>query len=806
MTHATKAAASETSRRVWHVEVTGTVQGVGFRPFVHRLATGLGLDGWVRNVDGHVMVAAAGSPAALEAFVAGVRRDAPPLAVVRTVRVGETAGEAPPPGTGFTVLGSAAPSHPGAVREIPPDAATCAACLQELFDPRERRYRYPFINCTDCGPRATVITDLPYDRERTTMRAFPLCPQCADEYRDPGDRRFHAEPLACPACGPRLSWQDSPTCGADCLGEQALRQAVAAIGMGRIVAVKGLGGYQLICDATNAAAVGELRRRKSRPAKPFAVMVRGLAAAECLARISRTERAALTSSARPVVLLVARPPASEPGPAAEVRPGDHPAQVAHAVDRVAPSVHPGTDRIGLFLPTTGLHHLLLRDLDRPLVVTSGNLAEEPLAIGDAEALDQLAGIADGFLAHDRVIHARHDDSVVHIADHQMLTIRRARGYAPAPLSLPRHTPVPLVASGAQLKHTFTLAAADRAVVAPHGGDLEDARTLDAFEASYTDLVRLTGIDPHTVVHDLHPGYLSTQWAAAHWPAHRRIAVQHHHAHVAACAAEHGVRGPFTGVAYDGLGLGDDGTLWGGEILVADLTGYRRVGRFATAALPGGSAAVRHPSRMALGYLHGGEVLGSPAPAPELTEPFTARLEQREAAAVRAMIARGVNCPRASSAGRLFDAVASLLGLGDEVSYEGQAAIALEAAAGDLKAKALTWRLVRRGGLWVYDPLPTLTALLEELAAKTAVPRLAAAFHTTLADVTAALVERAVAAGAPRTVCLSGGCLQNRRLLTGIGQALRAQGLRVLVGSAIPVNDGGISYGQAAVAAARLGKE
>ncbi|GGS26489.1 carbamoyltransferase HypF [Streptomyces aureoverticillatus] len=805
MTHATRASGPQTSRRVWHVEVTGTVQGVGFRPFVHRLATGLGLDGSVRNIDGHVMVTAAGPAATLEAFVTGLHRDAPALAVVRSVRVDKLGSDAPPPGAGFSVLGSAAVGGTGTLREVPPDAATCEACLHELFDLMDRRHRYPFINCTDCGPRATVITDLPYDRERTTMRVFALCPQCAAEYQDPSDRRFHAEPLACPACGPRLSWQDGATGDTGHLGEQALRQAVAAIDGGRIVAVKGLGGYQLVCDATNAAAVGELRRRKARPAKPFAVMVRDPAAVERLARISRAERAALTSPARPIVLLTAQPRAEAPDPAAEVSLCDHAARATRAVDRVAPAVHPGTDRIGLFLPTTGLHHLLLRDLDRPLVVTSGNLAEEPLAIGDAEALDQLARIADGFLTHDRVVHARYDDSVVQVADHRLRTVRRARGYAPAPLSLPHHTPVPLVAAGAQLKHTFTLAAAGRAVVGPHCGDLEDTRTLEAFQSSYADLVHLTGIDPHTVVHDLHPGYLSTQWAAR-WPVGRRIAVQHHHAHVAACAAEHGVRGPFTGVAYDGLGLGDDGTLWGGEILVADLAGYRRVGRFGTAPLPGGAAAVRHPSRMALGYLCGAEALGSPAPAPDLTEAFIARLEQREAAVVRAMVARGVNCPRASSAGRLFDAVASLLGLGDEVTYEGQAAIALEAAAGDLKAEVLTWQLVRRGDLWVYDPLPTITALLEGLASGAAVSRLAAAFHTTLAEVTAALVERAVAAGAPRTVCLSGGCFQNRRLLTGISQALRAQGLRVLVGSAIPVNDGGISYGQAAVAAARLGRE
>ncbi|HET6352699.1 carbamoyltransferase HypF [Streptomyces sp.] len=759
-------------RSAQHIEVFGTVQGVGFRPHVHRLATGLELDGWVRNANGHVELTVAGPPSALRDFVDRIRSDAPPLAAVRRIRVTGLSGRPPAPGTGFTVRGSSAHA-PDAPCEIPPDAATCEACLRELFDPADRRYRYPFINCTDCGPRATVIDDLPYDRVRTAMRGFPLCPPCAAQYADPADRRFHAEPLACPVCGPVLAWNGLA-------GEDALRAAVAAVAAGGIIAMKGIGGYQLVCDAGNAAAVAELRRRKRRPAKPFAVMVRDLAAVERLARTTRSERGVLTSASRPVVLLTAR------------------------AGQLCTDVHPGTDRIGLFLPTTGLHHLLLHDLERPLVVTSGNRAEEPTAIDDAEARRSLASVADGFLTHDRPIRARYDDSVATVAGRTVLTLRRARGLAPAPLPLPVPAALPLVAAGAQLKHTFTLAEGRHAHLGPHCGDLADAATLDAFETSYTDLRRLTGITPSAVAHDLHPGYLSTQWARS-WPVEHRIAVQHHHAHVAACAAEHGVQGPFIGVAYDGLGLGDDGTLWGGEILVADLAGYRRVGRFATAPLPGAEAAVRHPSRMALGYLYGAETLGTPRPAPWLTKPFTERLDSREVRLVRAMTERGINCPRASSAGRLFDAAAGLLGLGDEVSYEGQAAVALEAAAGDIHTDALPWRLVRAEGLWVYDPVATLTALLEDLASGVPVPRIAAAFHATVAEATAALVERTVAAGAPRTVCLSGGCFQNRRLLTAVRTLLRAQDLRVLVGSAVPVNDGGISYGQAAVAAARLAK-
>ncbi|WP_409054978.1 carbamoyltransferase HypF [Streptomyces sp. SYP-A7185] len=779
-----------------HIEVFGRVQGVGFRPYVHRTATTLGLDGWVCNVNGHVELTASGRPDALHDLVARIREQAPPLAAVRLVQVTDVT-DVPDDGTpthsGFTVRSS----HTDALtapREIPPDAATCEACLRELFDPADRRFRYPFINCTDCGPRATVIEDLPYDRERTTMRHFPLCPACAAEYADPADRRFHAEPLACPVCGPRLFW------GA-VTGEGALRAAVRTVAGGGIVAVKGLGGYQLVCDATDPVAVAELRHRKRRPVKPFAVMVPDLAAARRLAHIGRTEHAVLISPQRPVVLLRARRPRL-PGTRPPTRPEARLGDAGHAVGRIDPKVHPGTDRIGLFLPTTGLHHLLLRELDRPLVVTSGNLADEPIATDDAEALRTLGPVADGFLTHDRPIHARYDDSVVQTTRRRVHMLRRARGYAPVPLQLPSSSESPVVSAGAQLKHTFTLAEHGRAHLGPHTGDLADAATYDAFQTSYADLTRLTGIAPRVVAHDLHPGYLSTQWAHAQ-RVDRRIAVQHHHAHVAAVAAEHGLDGPFIGIAYDGLGLGDDGTLWGGEILVADLTGYRRVGRFAHAPLPGSEAAVRHPARMALGYLYGTEPLGVPRTAPWLTRPFTDRLDAGEVRAVRAMVERGVNSPHASSAGRLFDAAASLLGLGDTVSYEGQAAIALENAAGTGRASALPWRLTRADGLWVYDPSPTLTALLEGLAAGTEVPRLAAAFHTAVAEVTAAIVERAVTAGAPRTVCLGGGCFQNRRLLTEAGRLLRAQGLQVLTGNEVPVNDGGISYGQAAVASALL---
>ncbi|MGW3031811.1 carbamoyltransferase HypF [Streptomyces sp. NPDC001178] len=758
--------------RRFHVE--GIVQGVGFRPFVYRTASALGLDGWVANVNGHVEGEVAGPLGMIDEFAARLRTDAPTLARVRRVRL---TGGTPQQtyGQGFQVRHSAPGGGDTAPREIPPDAAICEACLAELHDPRDRRHRYPFINCTDCGPRATIIEDLPYDRIRTTMRRFPLCARCAAEYADPGDRRFHAEPVACPACGPRLAW-------GDLRGEEALRAAVKAVEAGGIVALKGLGGYQLVCDAGDPSAVSELRRRKHRPTKPFAVMVRDLGTAARLAQIGAAEQQALTSPERPVVLLARRR--------------------WHGTAPLAHEVHPGLTRVGLFLPTTGLHHLLLDELARPLVVTSGNLSDEPIAVDDTEARRTLAGVADGFLTHDRPIRSRYDDSVVQFAGRTRITVRRARGLAPAPLPLSVREPV--AGAGAQLKHTFTLAAEGRAHLGPHTGDLAELAAHEAFLASYEHLKRLTGIEPTVLAHDLHPGYLSTQWAEAQ-PL-RRIPVQHHHAHVAACAAEHGVQGHFLGVAYDGLGLGDDGTLWGGEILVADLSGYRRVGRFATAPLPGGDAAVRHPSRTALGHLFGAETLGSPRPYHWLTRAFTDRLDPAEVAAVRTMIAKGVNCPRASSAGRLFDTVAALLGLCDRASYEGEAAVLLEAAAGAEHAAALAHRVVRAHGLWVYDCAPTLADLLERRLGGEPVARLAAAFHLTLGIVTAELVARAVAEGAPRTVCLGGGCFVNRRLLTEVRRRLHAQGLRVLVGGQVPVGDGGISYGQAAVAAARLAGE
>ncbi len=776
--------------RALHVE--GVVQGVGFRPFVWRLATELGLAGRVRNAAGRVEIEATAPAAVLDEFARRLRTDAPPRARVErlTVFALEVDAAAAPLPVPFEIDESVVSASPD--RLFPPDIATCDDCLAELFDPADRRYRYPFTNCTNCGPRATIIEELPYDRAQTTMRPFPLCPACDAEYRDPANRRFHAEPVACAVCGPSLSWRTTGAPASSAVEEAALAAAVASLRRGEIVAVKGLGGYHLACDAANEAAVRRLRDRKRRWAKPLAVMVRDLAAVEALCRVGALERRILTGPARPIVLLETRSAAKR---------------------EIAPSVAAGNRRLGVFLPYTPLHHLLLAALDAPLVLTSGNLTDEPLATADEDARTRLAGLADGFLAHNREIRARYDDSVTRVVAGRESVVRRARGYAPEPMPLPIATPAPLLAVGAELKHTFTLARGTRAHVAPHNGDLEDLATHRAFTDGLAHLSRLLALEPEFVVHDLHPEYLSTKYAVASFPVERRIVVQHHHAHVVSCAAEHGIAGPFIGVAYDGLGMGDDGTLWGGEVLLADLRGYRRLARFGRAPLPGGALAVKRPYRMALGYLFGAEpldddpsaVAGMGAEAAEAAGAFLARLDPTEVSVVRTQISRGLNAPVASSAGRLFDAASALLGIREVAEFEAQAAIDLELAAasraaGDRAAAPLPYRLVYRDDLLVYDPRPTLAALL---AGGAPAARLAARFQATIVEVTRELLADAHARTGVDTVCLSGGVFQNRRLASDVLRVLSSDGFAPFINRQVPVNDGGVSYGQAAVAAARL---
>ena len=703
----------------------GVVQGVGFRPFVHRLAHAHRLSGYVLNDGAGVVIEAEGPSTELDAFAAELVADAPGLAHVASLAAVPVALQHE---RSFAIRESAAGG--GAAASIPPDVATCDDCLRELFDPADRRYRYPFLNCTQCGPRLTIVRSVPYDRARTTMDGFELCADCRREYEDPSDRRFHAEPIACPVCGPQLS--------------MPLAEAVDVLRGGGIVAIKGLGGYHLACLAGDEAAVARLRSRKQREEKPLALMT-GDPDALCL--LDDEERALLASPARPIVLVPRREGAA-----------------------VAASVSPGSPWLGVMLPYTPLHHLLWHDLAQPIVLTSGNSSDEPIAFDDSEARRRLGGIADAFLGHDRPIHRRCEDSVVR----RDVVLRRSRGYAPEPLPLPVPAPVPVVAAGAELKSTFCVARGNEAFLSAHLGDLDSEQAYRAFRTDLALYLEMLAVEPEAIACDLHPEYLSTKWACEQrLPL---VEVQHHHAHAAACLAEHGETGPALALVFDGTGYGPDGTLWGGELLRADLDGYERLAWLEPVPLPGGEAAVREPWRIAAVHL---ERAGLAVPWPDW---------QR----VRASLA--VNAPLASGMGRLFDAVAALLGVRTRISYEGQAAIELELLAGDTPADPLPWTF------------GDATALVTDcyLLLESGRPReeIAAAFHETVAA-SSALVCRAQRQADDDTVVLSGGTFQNRRLAAATRARLEAGGFRVLEHRLVPPNDGGISFGQAAVAARRL---
>ena len=776
--------------------VTGVVQGVGFRPFVHRLARRHALAGWVENRAGDVQIVVEGDPEAVDAFVHGLEAEAPPLA--RIEHLERTACD--PLGIdGFTIRESRDDRDRG--QPVAPDAALCSACEAELFDPANRRYHYPFITCTDCGPRYTVIQAMPYDRERTSMRAFTQCAACEREYRTPWDRRFHSETNSCPACGPKV-WLEATghpgltpgVSGATGVraGSGAITAAVELLAAGYIVAIRGLGGFHLAVDATNEQAVQRLRARKHRDAKPLAVMVRTIDEARTIAEVGAAEAQLLESRERPIVLLHCGTGLTDPGRKAGVNGVSwHPG--------LAPGVSPGLDTVGVMLAYTPLHHLLLERVARPLVMTSGNASDEPIATGNVAARRELAGIADAFLLHDREIVARYDDSVVRVAGGAPLFLRRARGYAPLPLPLPVPAPVPLVAVGPHLKNTFTLAHGDRAFVSQHIGDLENLETLDHFYGTLAAYRRLFRCDPRVAARDLHPGYLSTR-VAEELGLERVISVQHHHAHVAAVLAEHGVTDQALGVAFDGTGYGDDGNVWGAEFLAADLAGYERIGHLRYAPLPGGDLAVRMPWRAALGYLW-----LEPGAAHAFEAAFAGVVERERYFATQ-QLAHGLNAPHASSMGRLFDAAAAVLGVRRLAQYEGQAAMELEALAGSRTAAALPFPRTENGaGRATLDPLPLLVALGEGRAAGVAVADLAAAFHESVAAATAELAARAAAGAETRTVALSGGCFQNARLLESVRARLEKRSLRVLVPTRLGPNDGAVSYGQAAVAAALLGR-
>ncbi|MFE5625478.1 carbamoyltransferase HypF [Streptomyces virginiae] len=781
------------------VTVRGVVQGVGFRPYVYTRATGLGLAGHVTNTPEGVVAEVEGAPAAVSRFCEHLAADAPPLAVVDAVDHHEVpvAG-----GAGFTIVAS---RGGGPARTlVSPDVATCADCLAELADPADRRHRHPFITCTHCGPRFTIVTGLPYDRAHTTMARFPMCPDCAREYGDPADRRFHAQPVACPACGPRLALltgrppRETPDAdgGADPIA--AARRLLAA---GAILAVKGLGGYHLACDATHPGAVAELRRRKARGDKPFALMARGIGDAERLAHIGPEERALLQGGVRPIVLLRRRDGHAGQGAA------DSPTVLAEGVAPRCPD-------LGVMLPYTPVHHLLLGLPGDPpgprlLVMTSGNLAGEPIVTDDEEALERLAGLADAWLTHDRPIHVPCDDSVVRVCDGETLTVRRARGYAPLPMTLP--VPVPsTLAAGGDLKNTFCLGEGRRAWLSAHIGDMDDLATQYALERAERQLESITGVSPALLAADRHPGYRSAQWARRAAGSRPLVRVQHHHAHIASAMAEHGLDGghPVIGVAFDGTGYGDDGAVWGGEVLLADYAGYTRFAHLGYVPLPGGDAAVHRPYRMALAHLRAAGL----ARTPDL--PCVAACPSDELRVLERQLERGVNCVPTSSMGRLFDAVSSLAGVCHHAGYEAQAAIELEAAAlawhgasGAGPAYAFGLRLPPHpathpvGGPVVADPAPLLAAVVADVRAGTAPGRIAAGFHAGVTALVAELCGLARERHGLDTVALTGGVFANTLLSSACARTLRAAGFTVLRHGRVPPNDGGLSLGQLMVAAA-----
>lgn len=745
------------------VRVAGVVQGVGFRPFVYSLATGLGLAGQVGNDTAGVFIHVEGTQAAVTEFLAALKNRPPPLAVVERV---DAVPATPIGDRGFTIAQSA----PGGQRStlVSADSATCVDCLRELADPADRRFGYPFINCTNCGPRFTIVRDVPYDRPFTTMADFAMCAACAAEYHDPADRRFHAQPVCCPDCGPRLRLLDAehPAGTGD-----PLLAAVDVLRGGGVLAVKGLGGFHLAVDAGSEQAAHALRSRKHREDKPFAVMVRDLDQARTLCEIDEVAAAVLTSHRRPIVLLPQR------------------AGIA-----IAESVAPGNRQLGVLLPYTPLHILLLQEFGKPMVLTSGNVSDEPIVYRDADMRTALAGIADAFLTHDRAIHVRTDDSVVRSFRGRPLLIRRSRGYVPEPVALRWPFPRPVLAVGAELKNTFCVAKAQHAFVSHHIGDLENYETLRSFTEGIEHFRRLFDVAPHVVAHDLHPEYLSTKYALelsdVDW-----VGVQHHHAHIASCLADNDEAGPVLGVAFDGLGFGTDGTIWGGEFLRADLLGFDRLAHLDPVPLPGGTAAIKQPWRMAAAYL---DTAYDGDPPAELA---VLRRNETQWQQVIELGRKRVNSPLTSSAGRLFDAAGALLGVRDRINYEGQAAVELEQLADPSVRSGYQARITD-------DAVPRVLAadlvraMAEDLAAGVDAAVIAARFHHGVAD----LIVRVCVELRDRTglavVALSGGVFQNLLLLDRTVQALTDNGFRVLVHSRVPPNDGGVSLGQAAVAAAR----
>lgn len=746
--------------------IEGVVQGVGFRPHVHGVANRHGLAGWVRNTASGVEIEVEGDSYQLEGFIAELTERTPPLA--RIDKVGaesiEVFGR-----RGFTIEPS---ENREGFQAVAADVAACNSCLVDVGDHNNRRFAYPFTNCTDCGPRFTIIRAIPYDRANTTMAGFRMCPRCQAEYDDPADRRFHAQPNACPQCGPHLTLTDAR--GTEPPGEP-LTAAARRLAAGEIVAIKGIGGFHLACDALDESAVTRLRDRKWREAKPLAVMVPDLATARSLCEIGSAERAMLTSPARPIVLMRLRSKAA----------------IAHAVA-------PGLRTLGVMLPYSPLHHLLFASgCPRALVMTSGNRSDEPIAIDNSDAISRLGEIADAFVLHDRPIHVRCDDSVIRVVEDAELPMRRSRGYAPLPIALPLRLRA-ILGCGGQMKNTICLTRGDYAFLSPHIGDLGNFETFVAYEETAARMKSLFRLRPEAVAHDLHPDYGSTRYAHSLPPEVPRIAVQHHHAHVAACMAENGVRESVIGVAFDGTGYGIDGTVWGGEFIVAEYADFTRAAHLGCVPMPGGERAIREPLRMALAHLmHAfGEWDFALPPLREATA--------RERGAIESQIERGFNAPLTSSIGRLFDAVASLTGIRHRARYEGQAAMELEAAAEPVADRCYPIELAGHEPI-VINPAPIICAVVGDVRAGASPATIASRFHATLASMIVAVCLRLRDRTGLPYVALSGGVFQNGILLPAARRGLESEGFTVFTHRRVPPNDGGLALGQAMVANARLEK-
>jgi hydrogenase maturation protein HypF len=752
------------------ISVRGVVQGVGFRPFVYRLAAAHHLSGWVRNTSGKVEIEVEGDKTAIRDFLEELSIQAPPMARIEDI---QTKYLSPQGYTDFRIQESLARENQ--YQLVSPDIATCADCREEIFDPANRRYRYPFTNCTNCGPRFTIIEDIPYDRPNTTMRDFKMCPRCQREYDAPLNRRFHAQPNACPECGPQLELVDAH--GKKVKGADVIRKAADLLIAGKILAVRGLGGFQLACDATNPATVNLLRTRKNRPAKPFAVMAATIEDIMLHCRVSAAEAELLSSPQAPIVLL----------------------RWNNKFSDIASDVAPDLKYLGMMLPYTPLHHLLLRAVGRPLVMTSANLSEEPIAKNNDEAFIRLHNIADYFLIHNRGIYARYDDSVFMVAKNQPVALRRARGYAPYPIHLPYQSKQ-ILACGAELKNTFCLTRDDHAFVSQHIGDMENEETLEHFEHTIELYKRLFRIKPEVIACDLHPEYLPSKYAArlAAEQGLPLIMVQHHHAHVVSCMAENGVATPTIGVTFDGVGYGTDGAIWGGEFLVADWRGFRRAGHFEYVPMPGGAAAINKPYRMALGYLYSLLAMDSSLDGLPLS-----KLNPAETAIIKQQIQQRINCPLTSSAGRLFDAVAALSGLNREVSYEAEAAVALEMRAPDRFTRTgigtYPYSFEEQNGVIVVKLGELFGAIVDDVKNRVAVSAISLKLHQTTAQITVAMCGKISQQSGIKQIALSGGVFQNRLLLKLTSDGLQQSGFQVVTHHLVPCNDGGLSLGQAVIA-------